>query len=577
MSAARDNSLRYTARRVFVLGLFAFAMMSLVARAVDLQVLKRDFLQGQGDARQQRVVEIPAHRGMITDRNGEALAISTPVDSVWANPQETMLARERLPELARLLGIDGDELHRRLAERADREFIYLQRHINPDLAREVMDLEIPGVALQREYRRYYPMGEVTAHVVGFTDIDDRGQEGLELAYDQWLAGEPGAKRVIRDRLGRSVEDVERIRAPRAGREIRLSIDRRVQYLAYRELKAAVQRHGARSGSAVVLDVTTGEVLAMVNQPSFNPNSRKGLRGELYRNRAVTDVFEPGSTIKPFTIAAALEAGLVKPASEINTAPGYYRVSGHTIRDARNYGVIDISHIIIKSSNVGASKLALALEPRDLWSMFSSVGFGQVTGSGFPGEAAGVLTDASRWRELERATLSFGYGLSVTPLQLAQAYGAIAGDGVMRTASFVLGAEGGTAERVMPADTARRIRGMLEGVVSREGTGIRAAVNGYRVAGKTGTVHKSTAGGYAENRYVSVFAGMAPASHPRLVSVVMINEPSTGEYYGGVVAAPVFSNIMGGALRLLDVPPDDLAPQSAPLQAERPAGAREGPA
>lgn len=576
MTASRDNSFRYTARRSFVLGLFALGMVSLVARAVDLQVLKRDFLQGQGDARQQRVVEIPAHRGMIKDRNGEALAISTPVDSVWANPQETMLARERLPGLAKLLDMEQDELYRRLAERADREFIYLQRHINPDLARQVMDLEIPGVALQREYRRYYPMGEVTAHVVGFTDIDDHGQEGLELAYDEWLAGEPGAKRVIRDRLGRSVEDVERIRAPRAGREIRLSIDRRVQYLAYRELKAAVQRHGARSGSAVVLDVTTGEVLAMVNQPSFNPNSRKGLRGELYRNRAVTDVFEPGSTIKPFTIAAALESGLVKPASEINTAPGYYRVSGHTIRDAHNYGVLDISHIIIKSSNVGASKLALSMDPRDLWSMYSRVGFGQITGSGFPGEAAGVLTDASRWRELERATLSFGYGLSVTPLQLAQAYGVVAGDGMLRPAKFMLDGHAATEERIMRAETAQRIRRMLEGVVSREGTGLRAAVSGYHVAGKTGTVHKSTAGGYAEDRYLSVFAGMAPASHPRLVSVVMINEPTDGEYYGGVVAAPVFSKIMSGALRLLDIPPDDLSVQP-PLQADRRAGEREGAA
>lgn len=576
MSAHTHNPAAHRGRRGLILGLFAFGMLVLLARAFDLQVLKRDFLQGEGDARHQRVVAIPAHRGMITDRNGEPLAISTPVDSVWANPQETALAREQLPRLARLLGLDLDELQRRLAERADREFVYLQRHINPDLAREVMALGVPGVSLQREYRRYYPMGEVAAHVLGFTNIDDRGQEGLELAYDSWLSGQPGAKRVIRDRLGRVVEDVEQLRAPRPGKSLRLSLDRRVQYLAYRELKAAVQAHAARSGSVVVLDAATGEILAMVNQPAYNPNTRKGLRGELYRNRAVTDVFEPGSTIKPFTIAAALEAGRYDPSSLIDTAPGFYRVGGHTIRDARNYGTIDLGTVIMKSSNVGASKIALSLEPERLWSIFSRVGFGQVTASGFPGEAAGVLTDPRRWRELERATLAFGYGLSVTPLQLAQAYAVLAADGLHHPTRFVAEADAPPAERVMSASTARQVRAMLEGVVSPGGTGRRAAVAGYRVAGKTGTVRKVGAGGYTEDRYVAVFAGMAPASHPRLVTVVMINEPRTGGYYGGEVAAPVFSRVMSGALRLLDIPPDaiDRRPGQT-LHAGRPRGAAAG--
>lgn len=562
---------RYTVRRRLVLGVFALAMLSLVARAVYLQVLERDFLQGEGDARHQRVVAIPAHRGMISDRNGEPLAISTPVDSVWANPQEAVSAREALPRLARVLGMDRDELYRRLAERSGREFVYLARHVNPEVAQQVMALAIPGVSLQREYRRYYPMGEVTGHVLGFTNVDDRGQEGLELAYDAWLAGEPGAKRVIRDRLGRTVEDVERIRAPRPGKSLQLSIDRRVQYLAYRELKAAVQAHGARSGSIVVLDAVNGEILAMVNQPTFNPNSRKGLRGDLYRNRAVTDVFEPGSTIKPFTIAAGLESGAYRPSSRVDTAPGLLRVAGHTIRDARNYGVIDLGTVITKSSNVGASKIALSLDPADLWGMFSRVGFGQVTGSSFPGEASGVLSGYARWREIERATLAFGYGLSVTPLQLTQAYASLAADGVLHPATFIAGQQT-AARRVMQPATARAVRAMMNGVVSDTGTGLRASVPGYQVAGKTGTVRKSTGGGYADDRYIAVFAGMAPASAPRLVAVVMINEPNAGGYYGGEVAAPIFARVMSGALRLLDITPDDVAPgQRLPLQAGKPAG------
>ncbi|MBD3619852.1 MAG: penicillin-binding protein 2 [Chromatiales bacterium] len=552
-------------RRVLVLGVFALGMLVLVGRAIDLQVLKQDFLRGQGDARHLRVVGMPAHRGMITDRNGEPLAISTPVDSVWANPRELSLADPRLPQLARLLELDQDDMLRRLAARETREFVYLRRHVSPELSARVQALELPGVALEREYRRYYPMGEVMAHVVGFTNIDDRGQEGLELAYDEWLAGVPGAKRVIKDRLGRVIENVEALRPPRAGKPLTLSVDRRIQYLAYRELKQAVQAEGARSGSIVVMDPRTGEVLAMANQPAFNPNTRRNLRGELYRNRGVTDVFEPGSTIKPFTIAAALEAGVYGPASQIDTGPGFVRVGGHTIRDVRNYGRIDLATVIRKSSNVGASKIALSLEPEALWSLYSQVGFGRITGAGFPGEAAGVMGDYSRWNEVERATLAFGYGLSVTPLQLAQAYSAIAADGMLYEATFLRREGAAPGRRAMRAETARQVRAMLEGVVSGEGTGLRAAIEGYRVAGKTGTARKSTVGGYAEDRYIAVFAGMAPASNPRLVVVVMINEPAREEYYGGHVAAPVFREVMTGALRLLNIPPDDLPA----LQARQP--------
>jgi cell division protein FtsI (penicillin-binding protein 3) len=546
-----------TFRRNAVLGFFALAFVVLAGRAFDLQILKQDFLRGEGDARHLRVVSIPAHRGMLLDRNGEPVAVSTPVDSVWANPRETLQSPERIAELARVLGMDGRELQRRLSERATREFVYLRRHVNPDVAARVEALGVPGVALQREFRRYYPMGEVAAHVLGFTNIDDQGQEGLELALDERLTGQPGAKRVLRDRLGRVIRDVENIRPARPGQDVTLTLDQRVQYLAYRELKAAVQAHGARAGSVVVMDARSGDILAMVNQPAYNPNNRSGPRGDASRNRAVTDVFEPGSTIKPFTVAAALESGAVRPDATLDTAPGLFRVGRHTIRDIRNYGRIDLATLLGKSSNIGASKLALGMEPEHLWTLFHRAGLGRGTGSGFPGEAAGLLRDFYYWRDVERATLAFGYGMSVTPLQLAQAYAALANDGVMPAPRFVQGQAVRPPERVMSAETAVRVRRMLEGAISPDGTGHRAAVEAYRVAGKTGTVRKSGAGGYAEDRYVAVFAGIAPASRPRLVMVVTIDEPAGEEYYGGQVAAPVFSRVMQGAVRLLDIPPDDL--------------------
>lgn len=555
----RENIPHYDGRLRFVLGALSLATAVLMWRVVDLHVFNREFLQNQGDARALRVVEVPAHRGMITDRQGEPLAISTPVESVWANPKELAVAREQWKRLARVLEVDPRWLEQLLAKRQEREFVYLRRHITPELAQKVMALEIPGVALQREYRRYYPAGEVFAHVVGFTNVDDVGQEGVELMHDAWLKGTPGSKRVIKDRLGRIVENVESISEPRPGQDLRLALDRRVQYLAYRELKAAVQRSQARAGSAVVLDVTTGEVLAMVNQPAYNPNNRGDLSNERLRNRTVTDVFEPGSTIKPFTVAAALESGKFHPDTPIDTGSGFLRVNSRlTVRDVHNYGRIDVSRVIQKSSNVGAATIALAIKPQQLWDMFNRLGLGRMTTSAFPGEASGLLTDYARWRETERATLSYGYGLSVTSLQLAQAYAALAADGRMHAATLLPPSGAVLDERqVMRPYIAQQVRAMLELAVNKDGTGSRAAVPGYRVGGKTGTARKVTSSGYSDKHYMALFAGFAPAATPRLAMVVVIDEPQGSEYYGGQVAAPVFGRVMSGALRLLDIAPDDL--------------------
>jgi len=542
-------------RFALVIGAVVLVSLVLVWRAVDLHVFRKDFLQNQGDARYLRIVPISAHRGMITDRHGEPLAISTPVDSVWVQPADFSEAHQAWPKLARLLQLDLAQLQRKVLARKDREFVYLKRHISPQLAEKVMALGIPGVNLQREYQRYYPAGEVMAHVVGFTDVDDQGQEGLELAYNDWLQGVAGSQRVLKDRLGRVVRYVEQIARPEPGKDLVLSLDQRLQYLAYRELKRAVQQHKARSGSVVVLDVQTGEVLAMVNQPAYNPNNRGQFKGGQTRNRAVTDVFEPGSTVKPFTVTAALESGKFRPTSMIDTAPGRFNVGKAVVRDARNYGRISVATVIKKSSNVGASKIALALPDAALWNVFTRVGFGLTTGSGFPGEAGGLLSHARHWRDIEKATLAFGYGLSVTPLQLTRAYSGLAADGIMRPVSFLRVDEPVQGKRVMPARIARLIRPMLEAVIHDGGTGTRARVTGYSVSGKTGTVKKATAGGYSDDRYIAVFAGFAPASRPRLAMVVTINEPRGKEYYGGQVAAPVFARIMAGALRALNIPPD----------------------
>jgi len=554
---ARNAKVAYRGRRVFLLGVMLVSVGLLVWRAVDLQVLHNDFLLEQGDARSLRVVSIPAHRGMITDRNNEPLAISTPVDSIWADPQALMDASAQLPRLAKLLDVKVRWIKDRLRENANREFVYLKRAVPPALADQVMALNISGVAKQREYRRYYPAGEVAGHVLGFTNVDDVGQEGAELTFEKLLRGTPGSMRVIKDRLGRIVETVERISEPVPGHDLKLSIDRRIQYLAYRELKAAVQENHAASGSAVVLDVKTGEVLAMVNQPTYNPNNRDSLRSSHYRNRAVTDVFEPGSTVKPFTVAMALESGKYRPETLIDTKPGTLRLGPNTIHDTHNYGLINVSTVIAKSSNVGASKIALSLPADRLWTMFHRVGFGSLSGADFPGETAGTLPDYHRWYPIDHATFSFGYGLSVSTLQLARAYAVLAGGGVLKPVSFVPVDHAPQGERVMSAKTARQVIAMMDGVVSDEGTGERARVPGYHVAGKTGTVRKSIPGGYAEDKYIALFAGMIPATRPSLVMVVMINDPRSDQFYGGSVAAPVFSRVMGEAMRLLDIAPDDL--------------------
>ncbi|MBT8129172.1 MAG: penicillin-binding protein 2 [Gammaproteobacteria bacterium] len=544
-------------RRVSVLVVFVGLVVLLAARAMDMQVLHSAFFEQQGDARQLRNVTIPANRGDIVDRNGEPLAISTPVSSIWLNPQAFDADAKSLKQLARMLSIDTGRLKKKIETYQDREFMYLKRHVSPELADKVLALNIKGIALQDEYRRYYPAGEVAAHIIGFADIDDNGQEGMELAFDEWLKGEPGRKQVIRDRYGRAVDDVKRIRSSEPGKPIRLSVDKRLQYLTYRTLKAAVLKHNAVAGSAVVLDVDSGEVLAIANQPSFNVNNRSQLNPGSTRNRAVTDVYEPGSTMKPLTVAAALESGRWRDYYKVETGPGYMQVMGNTIRDTHNYGDLDVSGVIMKSSNVGISKIALSLDAEQQWSMYQKLGFGSDTGSGFPGEASGRLSVNAINNDFERATLAFGYGVSVTSLQLARAYAAIAADGYLKPVSFLHREQSPQGERVMAAETAAAVRRMMQRVVSSKGTGKQAKVANYSVAGKTGTVHKFTAGGYADDRYLSIFTGMVPAEDPKLVMVVMIDEPRNGEYFGGEVSAPVFSKVMAGAMRLLDVPPDSV--------------------
>jgi len=545
-------------RSILLLVAVVIGGVTLEGRVLYLQILKKDFLAEQGDERHLRTVQISAHRGPITDRHGEPLAVSTPVDSIWAAPQELLPALERLGELAEVLDVEPDWLARRITSNLDREFVYLRRHLRPNDAARALSLGLPGVSTLREYRRYYPAGEVAGHVLGFTDIDDRGQEGLELAYDYWLSGETGAKRVLRDRLGRVVEDVELINAAQPGRTLASSLDLRIQYLAYRELKQAVLDSDALSGSVVILDATNGEVLAMVNQPSYNPNDRAQLEVARYRNRAVTDIFEPGSSIKPLIVAAALESGRYQPDSIIDTSPGYLRVGGKILtEDYNNLGEIDITTMLAKSSSVGAAKLGLELEREQLWAVLSSFGIGRLTDSGFPGESAGVLNHPQYWRLVGQATLAYGYGLSVTALQLAQAYSVIAADGIRRPISMLVQDEQVAGERVVSVATARQLRSMLETVVSPAGTGQRAAIRNFRVAGKTGTAKKVGVGGYSDDRYLAVFAGLAPASDPKLVAVVVIDEPRGEDYYGGEVAAPVFSRILSGALRLKAIPPDAL--------------------
>lgn len=548
-----------------VIAVLALLPVALIGRLASLQVLDfgsangflrgQDFLQGQGDARSVRNEVIPAHRGMITDRNGQPLAVSTPVVSIVADPARIELTRQQRTQLARLLGTSATRLKQRLQDAGDSRFMYLRRRMRPEQAEKITELGIRGIHTRREYQRYYPAGEVAAHVVGFTNIDDIGQEGIELAYDKWLAATDGVKRVLKDRNRQTVRELSAGKPPRPGRDIRLTIDLRLQYLAYRELKAALARNSARAGSLVMLDAHTGEILAMVNQPAYNPNNRSRMGTSALRNRAMTDMFEPGSTVKPFTVVAALEQGVARPDTVIDTSPGHFRVGGKMLIDPVDYGPLSLTRIITKSSQVGTSKLALKMEADSIRDVFQRVGFGIDTGSGFPGESGGLLPARQRWRDIEHVNLAFGYGLTVTNVQLAQAYAVLANGGVRPTVSLVHnGGANAPAQRVIEPQIAGRVAAMLRTVTRQGGTGTRAFVPGYGAAGKTGTVHKVTASGYAHNRYLGLFAGFAPDHDPRIVTVVAIDEPNPNHYYGGETAAPVFRRVTADAMRILNIAP-----------------------
>jgi cell division protein FtsI (penicillin-binding protein 3) len=551
----------WRARLAMALLLAAFAVLA--GRSVYLQSMKTGFLQEKGEARYARVLDVPATRGRIVDRGGEALAISTPVKSIWAIPEDVQATPAQLKSLAALLQQDPRELARKFSE-AERDFVYLKRQIAPETAARVAALGIPGVHQQSEYRRYYPGGESTAHVVGFTGVDDAGQEGIELAHQPLLAGAAGSRRVIKDRLGQVVEDVGSIRAAQDGRDLTLALDSKIQNLAFGALKSAVEAHRAKAGAIVVLDVRSGEVLALANMPTYNPNNRARLTGAQLRNRVMTDNFEPGSTLKPFTVGLAMEMGRITPQTPIQTAPGSLTIANYTIRDAHPAGTLSAAQVIQKSSNVGAAKIALGLPREDMHAMFRRVGFGSAPRLGFPGEASGRLREAKTWRPIEQATMAYGHGISVSLVQLARAYTVFARDGELAPLSLLKTGAAAPGERVFSPDVARALREMLESAVQPGGTAPRARIMGWRVGGKTGTAHKQENGGYAAHKYVSSFVGFAPVSDPRLVIAVMLDEPSAGQYYGGQVAAPVFSQVMQGALRLLGVPYDaPLAPIELP--------------
>lgn len=547
--------------------LVAFPVFA-VWHIAGLQVLPNEergfeFLQDQGDARTVRIESLPAYRGVITDRRGEPLAVSTPMISLWANPKVLVESKSDIVKLANALDMGADELIERVERLRQREFMYLRRNMTPNAAEDILDLEIAGIYSRREFQRFYPAAEVTSHLLGFTNVDDRGQEGLELAYEQWLQGVPGARRVLKDRKGRIIKDLELVRSEQPGGDMALSIDLRLQYIAYRELKEAVDKFQAAAGSMVILDARTGEILAMVNQPSFNPNGRRQASPADMRNRAVIDQLEPGSTMKPFTVVAGLEHGVISLDQSIDTSPGWMQVGRKTIRDHSNYGVMDLSTMLAKSSNVGMVRIAQALPPEGVREIFDRVGVGRSTGVGFPGEMPGVLPDKRRWSAIELANLSFGHGMATTPLQIAHAYSVLANDGEKKPVSLIRRDGVPAGEQIIDAHIARSVRQMMTGAVEHGGTATRAAVPGYRVAGKTGTVHKVGPQGYQRDRYMGVFAGIIPAADPRLVAVVVIDDPRGGVYYGGAVAAPVFANVMTEALRLLAVPPEDSIEEPLP--------------
>jgi len=550
----------YPWRFRLVLLLLALMIGAIVWRIVELQVFDQGFLKGQGDARSVRHIPIPAHRGLITDRNGEPLAVSTPVTTLWANPKELQAVRARWPELAQALGQSPEALAQRLEQQAAREFMYLVRGLTPEQGQTVLDLKIPGVYAQEEFRRFYPAGEVAAHVVGFTDIDDRGREGMELAYNEWLAGVPGKRQVLKDRRGRLIRDVQVVSNAKSGKPLALSIDLRLQYLAHRELRNALVEFGAKAGSLAMVDVKTGEVLAMVNQPTYNPNNRRNLQPAAMRNRALIDVFEPGSTMKPISMSAALATGRWKPTDKVDVHPGSLQIGRYTIRDvSRSDEPLDLTGILIKSSNVGMSKIAFDIGGEAIYNVMQQVGLGQDTGLGFPGERVGNLPNHRNWRKAETATLSYGYGLSVTAVQLVHAFSTLANDGRNVPLSMVRVDRAPEGSQVISEGIAKTIQGMLVQVVEAPGGAHRAQVPGYHVAGKSGTARKATVGskGYTEHAYRSLFAGFAPANNPRIAMVVVIDEPSKVGYYGGLVSAPVFGKVMAGALRLMNVAPDNL--------------------
>ncbi len=569
-----------------VLGLLGIMVAAISWRIIDLQVVDRDFLKGQGDARSMRHIPIPAHRGLITDRNGEPLAVSTPVSTLWANPKELQLAKDRWPELARALGQDPAQLSERFEANASKEFLYLVRGLTPEQGQAVLDLKVPGVYGLEEFRRFYPAGDVTAHMVGFTDLDDHGREGVELAYDEWLAGVPGRRQVIKDRRGRLIRDVQVTKNAKAGKTLALSIDLRLQYLATRELRKAITENQAKAGSLVIMDVKSGEVLAMVNMPTYNPNNRRTMVPAAMRNRAIIDVFEPGSTMKPLSMSAALETGRWKPTDKVEVYPGSLQIGRYTIKDvSKTEGpVLDLTGILINSSNVGMSKVAFDVGGENIYRVMSSVGLGQYSGLGFPGERVGNLPNHREWRKAETATLSYGYGLSVTALQLVHAYATLANHGRLVPLSILKVDNPPEGSQVIPENVAMTIQGMLQQVIEAPRGVYRAQVPGYHVAGKSGTARKATIGsrGYTENAYRSLFAGFGPVANPRYAVVVVIDEPGAGGYFGGLVSAPVFSKVMSGTLRLMNVPPDNLpaaTPQqqasATPVPAPAPGKGRQG--
>lgn len=546
-------------RSRLVLGLLLICLLTLVSRAIYLQALNKDFLQQQGQSRYERVIEQSMQRGNIKDRHGEILAVSAPVKSVWIDPKivrEAQATPEQIRQLSGLLEMSAGDIKERVY--SNKRFVYLKRKLSPEKADKIAALNIKGLYFKHEFYRYYPSRELAAHILGFTDVDGRGQEGMELAWQDMLTGEDGKRRVIKDRIGRIVEDVEQIQSPKPGQDVVLSIDSKIQYLAYRELARAVKAQHAKAGSIVALDVHTGEVLAMANYPAFNPNQRASMNNEVIRNRVLVDAFEPGSTLKPFVVAVAMETGRIRPNTLVETAGGKLKIGKAVIHDVRDKGNLTVSQVIQASSNVGAAKIALLLPPKTFWEMLNRSGFGTETGIGFPGEASGRLRAYDTWRPIEQATMSYGHGISASLMQLARAYTLFATDGELKPVTLLKRDMPAVGQKVISRETAQSVREMLELAVQPEGTGNNARISGYRIAGKTGTAHKRLKDqkGYAKDRYISSFVGFAPASDPRVIIAVMIDEPSSGNYYGGTVAAPVFSRVMEGALRILNVPFDE---------------------